>query len=80
MGYVCTYSNQDNNAFTNAMTIDYLSTNFPMLVQNSTWKVDSDMAMLQTAPLRTGYVGDIKFYINLDTTFSCSSFVNGNCG
>ena len=80
MGYICTYSTQDSNTFTNGRTIDYLNTNFPMLVQNTTWNVDSNLAMLKTAPLRTSYVGDIKFFINLDTTFSCSDFVNGNCG
>jgi len=81
MGYICTYSNQDsNNTFNNSKTIDYLYTNFPMLVQNTTWNVDSSLTMLQTAPLRTGYVGDIKFIVNLDSTYYCTEFVNGNCG
>jgi len=47
MGYICTYSNQDaTSAFNNAMTIDYITTNFPMLVQNYTWNVDSSFAMV----------------------------------
>jgi len=57
MGYVCTYSDQNSNAFLNAKTIDYLSTNFPLSVQNITWKVDAQMAMIQTGPLRVGFVG-----------------------
>lgn len=80
MGYVCTYSNQNSSAFANAMTIDYVYTNYPMLVQNTTWSVDSSLAMLQTAPLRTGHVGDIKFYLNLDSTFPCSQFLDTACG
>jgi hypothetical protein len=81
MGYVCTYSNQDStSAFNNAKTIDYISTNFPLAVQNLTWNVNTNMAMLKTGPLRTGYVGDIRFILNLDSTFQCTSFTQGNCG
>jgi len=81
MGYVCTYSNQDSsNTFTTAKTIDYLRTNFPMAVQNLTWNVDTSLAKISTAPLRVNYVGELKFFINLDSTFTCSSFGNGNCG
>jgi hypothetical protein len=37
--------------------------------------------MLQTAPLRINYVGEIKFFITLDSTFICSEFSNSNnCG
>lgn len=58
MGYVCTYSNQHaTNAFVNAKTISYLSTNFPFPVQNLTWNVDPTMTMLKTQPLRINYVG-----------------------
>lgn len=58
MGYICTYSTQHStNTFANGMTIDYLKTNFPLDVQNLTWSVDTELAMLKTAPLRTGYVG-----------------------
>jgi hypothetical protein len=47
MGYVCTYSNQDaSNTFTTAKTIDYLSTNFPLAIQNLTWNVDTTLAHL----------------------------------
>ena len=72
MGYVCTYSNQDStNVFTTGKTIDYLRTNFPLAVQNLTWSVDSDLAKLSTAPLRVNHVGELKFYVNFDTTFTC---------
>lgn len=57
MGYICTYSNQDSNTFVNAMTIDYLATNFPLALQNLTWNLDPNMAMLKTEPLRVNYVG-----------------------
>jgi hypothetical protein len=58
MGYVVTYSTQHStNVFTNGKTIDYLSTNFPLAVQNLTWNVDTYMSMMQTKPLRAGYVG-----------------------
>lgn len=57
MGYICTYSNQDSNTFANAMTIDYLTTNFPLALQNLTWNLDTNMAMLKTEPLRVNYVG-----------------------
>ena len=58
MGYVVTYSTQHStNVFANGETIDYLSTNFPLAVQNLTWNVDTYMSMMQTKPLRAGYVG-----------------------
>jgi hypothetical protein len=58
MGWVCTYSNYDATSnFANSRTIDYLSTNFPLSVQNLTWNVDKNLAMLQTASLRINYVG-----------------------
>lgn len=70
MGYICTYSNQDaTSAFNNAKTIDYLSTNYPLQVQNLTWNVDSNMAMLKTQPLRTSFKGEFKFLLNLASTF-----------
>lgn len=65
MGYVCTYSNQNSNAFVNAKTISYLTTNFPFPVQNLTWNVDTEMTMLRTQPLRIGHVGPFKFILNL---------------
>lgn len=81
MGFICTYSNQDaTNTFTTAKTIDYLTTNFPLQVQNLTWSVDPGLAMLKTEPLRTGHVGDLKFYLNFDSTFQCSSFGTGSSG
>ena len=58
MGFICTYSNQDATSnFLNSRTIDYITTDFPMSVQNLTWNIDPTMTMLQTKPLRTGYVG-----------------------
>jgi hypothetical protein len=81
MGFVCTYSNQDaTNTFANSRTIDYLTTSFPLQVQNLTWSVDPGMAMLKTEPLRTGYVGELKFFVNFDSTFQCSSFGTGSSG
>jgi hypothetical protein len=76
MGYVCTYSNQDANTFANAKTIDYLSTNFPLPVQNLTWNVDTTMAMLKTQPLRINYVGELKFLLKLASTFNAASNAN----
>ena len=81
MGYVVTYSNQDSsNTFNNAKTIDYLFTNFPLQVQNQTWNLDTSFNMLQSAPLRTGHVGELKFYINFDSTFQCYNMGAGNSG
>lgn len=74
MGYVCTYSNQDvTSAFNNAKTIDYLTTNFPLAVQNLTWSLDTTMPMLKTQPLRVNYVGEFKFVLNFASTFSSST-------
>jgi hypothetical protein len=74
MGYVCTYSNQDGTSnFNNAKTIDYLSTNFPLPVQNLTWNVDTKMAMLKAQPLRVNYVGELKFLLNLAAIFYSAS-------
>ena len=81
MGYVISYSNQDSsNTFTTAKTIDYLRTNFPLAVQNQTWNLDTSLTKLSTAPLRVNYVGELRFYVNLDTTFTCSNFVSSSCG
>lgn len=81
MGYICTYSTQHaTNVFVNGKTIDYLQTNFPIQVQNLTWSLDSQFSMLKTAPLRVGYTGELKFYLNLDSTFQCSSFGTGSSG
>jgi len=39
-GYVVTYSNEDaTNVFANGRIIDYLSTNFPLQVENKTWNL-----------------------------------------
>lgn len=74
MGYVCTYSNQDaTSAFNNAKTIDYLSTNFPLSVQNLTWNLDSNFSMLQTGPVNVNHVGDLTFLLNLASTFYAST-------
>jgi hypothetical protein len=70
MGYVCTYSNQDGtSAFLNAKTIDYLSTNFPLSVQNLTWNLDSNFSMLQTGPVNINHIGDLTFLLNLASLF-----------
>lgn len=36
--------------------------------------------MLQTAPLRVNFVGDFRFMVTFDSTFTCSSFTQGSCG
>lgn len=70
MGYICTYSTQDaSSVFANGKTIDYLTTNFPLPVQNYTWNVDTTMSMLKSQPLRINYVGELKFLLNLASTF-----------
>jgi hypothetical protein len=38
------------------------------------------MVMLQTAPLRVNFVGDFRFMVTFDSTFTCSSFTQGSCG
>ena len=41
MGYVVTYSNtHSSNVFSNGRIIDYLTTNFPLEVNNKTWNLD----------------------------------------
>lgn len=80
MGFVCTYSNQDaTNVFTTGKTIGYLTTNFPLPVQNLTWNVDPVMSMLKSQPLRTGFVGEFKFLLNFPSTFLSQSN-GGNAG
>lgn len=67
-GYIATYSNQDaTSAFLNAKTIDYLQTNFPLSVQNLTWKLDGNLTMVQSNPLRINYLGEIKFVMQFST-------------
>ena len=74
MGYVCTYSNQDaTSVFANGKTIDYLTTNFPLPVQNLTWNVDPVMAMLKSQALRTNFVGEFTFLLNFPSTFYSQS-------
>ncbi len=39
-GYVVTYTNEDaTNVFANGRIIDYLSTSFPLQVENKTWNL-----------------------------------------
>ena len=39
-GYVITYTNEHTtNVFANGRIIDYLSTNFPLQVENKTWSL-----------------------------------------
>jgi hypothetical protein len=78
MGFICTYSNQhSSNVFVNGKTISYLTTNFPLPVQNLTWNVDTTMSMIRSQPLRVNYVGEFKFLINLASTFSSASSSGG---
>jgi hypothetical protein len=76
MGYVVTYSTQDaSNTFNRGKTISYLTTNFPLAVQNLTWNTDSKMTLLKMAPLRVGHIGPFKFYLALSKIFY--SYLNG---
>lgn len=71
MGFVVTYSTQDSsNTFNNGKTISYLTTNFPLTVQNLTWKTDPTFTLLKMAPLRVNHVGPFKFLLNLQTNLS----------
>ena len=39
-GFVVTYSNEhSSDVFTNGRIVDYLSTNFPLQVENKTWSL-----------------------------------------
>ena len=74
MGYICTYSDRHaSNVFVNAKTISYLTTNFPLPVQNLTWNVDTTMSMLRSQPLRVNHVGEFKFLISLGSVFYSAS-------
>lgn len=62
MGYVITYINTDaTNVYTTCRIIDYLSTNFPLEVNNKTWNLDHKPTMYKSEPLRINHVGELKF-------------------
>lgn len=66
MGFVVTYSTQDSsNTFNHGKTISYLTTNFPLAVQNLTWNTDPSFTLLKMAPLRVNHVGPFSFLLNL---------------
>ena len=70
MGFVVTYSTQDTSAFALAKTISYLTTNFPLPLQNLTWSTDPTMSMIRTGPLRVNHVGPFKFLLNSPTAIN----------
>ncbi len=57
-GYIATYSNTDSTSvFNNGRTIDYLSVNFPLAVENKTWSLNTESTFMKSEALRVGYVG-----------------------
>jgi hypothetical protein len=75
MGFIVTYSTQDSNTFANGKTISYLTTNFPLSIQNLTWNTDPSMTLMKTSPLRVNHIGPLRFLLNVGTTIS--DFNNG---
>jgi len=73
MGFVATYSTQDADTFNRGKSISYLTTNFPLPVQNLTWKTDPSFTMQKMAPLRVNHIGPLKFLLNMERTFSSIS-------
>lgn len=71
MGFVVTYSDTHaSNVFSNGRIIDYLSTNFPLQVNNKTWNLDSRPSMYKSEPLRVNHQGELKFKLNLASTLN----------
>lgn len=57
-GFIVTYSDtHGTNVFANGRIVDYLSTNFPLEVNNKTWNLDIEPTMYRSEPLRAGHVG-----------------------
>ena len=69
MGWVVTYSDtHSSNVFSHGRTIDYLTTNFPLEVNNLTWSLDPEATMYQSEPLRAGHKGELKFKLRFGST------------
>ena len=71
MGQILTYGDTHaSNVRDNGRIIDYLSTNFPLEVRKDTWKLDSDVTMYSSEPLRAGHKGEFRFKLSFGTTLS----------
>ena len=69
MGWVVTYSDtHSSNVFTHGRIIDYLTTNFPLEVNNKTWSLDPEPTMYISEPLRAGHKGELKFKLSFGST------------
>lgn len=63
-GYVVTYTNEDaTSTFNNGRIVDYLSTNFLLNINTTTWWLDETAIKYVTGPLKVGHVGELKFLI-----------------
>jgi hypothetical protein len=63
-GYIVTYLSDDpTNTFANSRIIDYMSASFLLNVNTTTWYLDESAVTYQTTPLKTGFVGDLKFLV-----------------
>ena len=58
MGYIATFGDtHSSNVFDNGRSIDYLTTNFPLEINNKTWNLDIDATMYRSEPLRVSHKG-----------------------
>lgn len=65
-GYVVTYVGDDStNTFTTSRIIDYMSTNFQLNINTTTWWPDETAIKYVTGPLKVGHVGELKFMLRV---------------
>lgn len=69
MGWIATFGDtHSSNVFDNGRSIDYLTTNFPLEINNLTWSLDPEATMYRSEPLRAGHKGEFKFKLKFTST------------
>jgi hypothetical protein len=65
-GYIVTYTNEHaSNVFANGRIIDYLSTSFPLQVENKTWNLVEETSLVRSEPLRVSHIGKFEFKLQM---------------
>jgi hypothetical protein len=65
-GFIVTYTdNHASNVFTNGKIIGYLSTSFPLQVENKTWSLVEETSLTRSEPLRINHIGKFEFKLQM---------------
>jgi hypothetical protein len=65
-GFIVTYTdNHASNVFTNGKIIDYLTTSFPLQVENKTWNLVEETSLTRSEPLRVNHIGKFEFKLQM---------------